>query len=64
MHGEAATIGEIDHPVAGSTAQGTVAIVGVSAVVGSGAGGNVTTLAPLARRHFARSRSRWEKLPI
>jgi hypothetical protein len=31
------------HPVAGSTAQGTVAIVGT--VAGSGAGGNVTTLA-------------------
>jgi hypothetical protein len=33
------------HPVAGSTAQGTVAIVGVGTVAGSGAGGNVTTLA-------------------
>ena len=37
------TICEIDHPVAGSTAQGTVVIVGVDAVVGSGTGGNVTT---------------------
>ena len=45
MHSEAATIGEIVHPVAGSTARGTVAIVVVSALVGSGTGGNVTTLA-------------------
>ena len=36
MHSEAATIGEIVHPVAGSTARGTVAIVVVGAVVGSG----------------------------
>jgi len=64
MHSEAATIGEIVHPVAGSTARGTVAIVVVSALVGSGTGGNVTTLASFARRHFARSRSRWEKLPL
>src|SRR5260370_15158848 len=64
IHNDAATIGEIDHPVAGSTARGAVAIVGVGAVVGSGAGGDVTTLAPRARRHFARNRSRWEKLPV
>ncbi len=64
MHSEAATIGEIDHPVAGSTAQGTVAIVGVGAIAGSETGGNGTTFASLARRHFARSRSKCEKLPV
>jgi hypothetical protein len=64
IHNDAATIGEIDHPVAGSTARGAVTIVGIGAVFGSGAGGNVTTLAPLARRHCVRSRSRWEKLPV
>jgi hypothetical protein len=36
MHSEAATIGEMDHPVMGSTARRTVAIVVVGAVVGSG----------------------------
>jgi hypothetical protein len=64
MHSEAATIGEIVHPIAGSTARGTVAIAVVGAVVGSGTGGNVTTLASFARRHFARSRSRWEAAGI
>ncbi len=64
MHNEAATIDEIVHPVAGSMARGTVAIVVVGTVVGSGTKGNVTTLASFARRHFARSRSRWEKLPL
>ena len=29
MHSDAATIGEIDHPVAGSTARGAVTIVGI-----------------------------------
>ena len=48
IHNDAATIGEIDHPVAGSTARRAVAIVDVGAV-GSTAGGNVTALAPLAR---------------
>jgi hypothetical protein len=65
MQSEAATIGEIvHHPAPGSMARRTVAIVVVDAVAGSGTGGNVTTLALFARRHFARSRSRWEKLPI
>jgi hypothetical protein len=35
MHSEAATIGEIVHPVAGSTAQEAVIAVGVGTVLGS-----------------------------
>ena len=42
MHSEAATIGEIVHPVAGS--RGTVAILVVGAVVGSGTGGKTLRL--------------------
>jgi len=53
MHSEAATIGEIDHPVAGSTRRDP-GDRQRRAIVGSETGGNVTTLASLARRHFAR----------
>ncbi len=53
MHREAATIGEMDHPVAGSTAQEAAIVVG-GAVVGSGTRGDVTTFVLPARRHFAR----------
>jgi hypothetical protein len=35
MHSEAATIGEIDHPVAGSTAQEAAIVVGVGTVLGA-----------------------------
>jgi hypothetical protein len=34
MHSEAATIGEIDHPVAGSTAQEAAIVVDVGTVLG------------------------------
>jgi hypothetical protein len=64
MHSEAATIGEMDHPVAGSTAQEAAIVVVGGAVVGSGPGGDVTTFVLPARGHFARSRSKCEKLPI
>ncbi len=54
MHSEAATIGEIE---------AAIVVVG-GAVVGWGTGGDVTTFVLPARRHFARSRSKCEKLPI
>jgi len=70
MQSAAATIGEISQPVAGSTARGIVTLADF--VRGCGFGGDVTTagsllcLAALAfrsLRHFAKSRSKWEKLP-
>jgi hypothetical protein len=52
MHSAAATIGEIDRPVAGSKgcALGTVGTGRVALCFGL--------------RHFAKSRSRFEKLPV
>ena len=64
MHSEAATIGEIVHPVAGSTARGTVAIVVVGAVVGSGTGGNVTVGRAGFWRRGASLRRRAELQPL
>ena len=65
MHNDAATIGVIVQPVAGSTTRGAVTIVGFSfdSVVGSPITAD-EALASSARRHFARSLSKWEKLPV
>jgi len=65
IHNDAATIGVIGQPVAGSTTPGTVTIVRFS--FDSVFGSPVTTdeaSASSARRHFARSLSKWEKLPV
>jgi hypothetical protein len=65
MHSDAATIGVIVQPVAGSaTAHGPVTVVGdgVGATSATARAGDAS--ARPARRHFARSRSRWEKLPV
>jgi len=62
MQSDAATIGEISQPVAGSTARALVVII--DSVTSLGVGGRVAPLVPLAHRHFARSRSKWEKLLV
>jgi hypothetical protein len=53
MQSAAATMGEISHPVAVSTARGAVATG--DAVNSVEAVGRVSTLEPLALRHFARA---------
>ena len=62
MQSDAATIGEISQPVAGSTARALGVII--DSVASVRVGGRVAALVPLAHRNFARSRSKWEKLPV